>query len=44
MFSTEGQLRKRTPQNGTDRENFLSLLVDEYLQSTSYGMKYFEYI
>lgn len=37
MFSSKSQLKKRTPENGTDRENFLSLLVDEYLQSSSYG-------
>ncbi|KAL4715242.1 hypothetical protein ACJJTC_007824 [Scirpophaga incertulas] len=39
MFSTKAQLLKRTPQNGTDRENFLSLLVDEYLNTTSYDAK-----
>lgn len=37
MFSNKSQLKKRTPENGIDRENFLSLLVDEYLNSTSYG-------
>lgn len=37
MFSSKSQLQKRTPENGTDRENFLSLLVDEYLNSTSHG-------
>lgn len=37
MFSNKTQLKKRTPENGIDRENFLSLLVDEYLNSTSYG-------
>lgn len=37
MFSNKSQLNRRTPENGTDRENFLSLLVDEYLNSTSYG-------
>lgn len=37
MFSNKSQLRKRTPENGTDRETFLSLLVDEYLHSTAYG-------
>lgn len=39
MFSSKSELQKRTPENGTDRENFLSLLVDEYLQSTSYEAK-----
>lgn len=37
MFSSKAQLVKRTPENGTDRESFLSLLVDEYLHSSSYG-------
>lgn len=37
MFSNKFQLKKRTPENGIDRENFLSLLVDEYLNSTLYG-------
>ncbi|XP_013167114.1 PREDICTED: armadillo repeat-containing protein 7 [Papilio xuthus] len=39
MFSTKSQLRKRTPENGTDRENYLSLLVDEYLNSSSLDAK-----
>ncbi|XP_028175977.1 armadillo repeat-containing protein 7 [Ostrinia furnacalis] len=39
MFSSRAQLEKRTPENGTDRENFLSLLVDEYLNSSSYDAK-----
>lgn len=39
MFSTKSQLQRRTPDNGTDREQFLSLLVDEYLNSTSYDAK-----
>lgn len=37
MFSNKSLLKKRTPENGIDRENFLSLLVDEYLNSTSHG-------
>ncbi|KAJ0181294.1 hypothetical protein K1T71_003379 [Dendrolimus kikuchii] len=39
MFSSEAQLKRRTPINGTDRENFLTLLVDEYLNSTSIDAK-----
>ncbi|KPJ13706.1 Armadillo repeat-containing protein 7 [Papilio machaon] len=39
MFSTKSQLRKRTPENGTDRESYLSLLVDEYLNSSSIDAK-----
>uniref|UniRef100_A0A2A4K3W2 MaoC-like domain-containing protein n=1 Tax=Heliothis virescens TaxID=7102 RepID=A0A2A4K3W2_HELVI len=39
MFSSKTQLQKRTPENGTDRESFLSLLVDEYLHSSSYDAK-----
>ncbi|KAJ8733919.1 hypothetical protein PYW07_014470 [Mythimna separata] len=39
MFSNKAQLQKRTPENGTDRESFLSLLVDEFLHSTSYDAK-----
>ncbi|CAK1599989.1 unnamed protein product [Parnassius mnemosyne] len=39
MFSTKAQLQKRTPENGTDRENYLSLLVDEYLNSVSFDAK-----
>ncbi|KAM3966515.1 uncharacterized protein ACR2FA_012058 [Aphomia sociella] len=39
MFSSKIQLQKRTPENGTDRENFLSLLVDEYINSVSYDAK-----
>lgn len=37
MFSGKQYLRKRTPENGTDREDFLTLLVDEYLNSNSFG-------
>ncbi|XP_026323327.1 armadillo repeat-containing protein 7 isoform X2 [Hyposmocoma kahamanoa] len=39
MFSNKSQLKRRTPENGIDRENFLSLLVDEYLNSTLYDAK-----
>ncbi|XP_072935827.1 armadillo repeat-containing protein 7-like [Epargyreus clarus] len=39
MFSTKAQLQKRTPQNGTDRENYLSLLVDEFINSSSFDAK-----
>ncbi|XP_013193034.2 armadillo repeat-containing protein 7 [Amyelois transitella] len=39
MFSSKYQLRIRTPENGTDRENFLSLLVDEFLNSNSFDAK-----
>ncbi|XP_059049193.1 armadillo repeat-containing protein 7-like [Achroia grisella] len=39
MFSSKIQLQKRTPRNGTDRESFLSLLVDEYINSSSYDAK-----
>lgn len=39
MFSSKQHLRKCTPENGTDREEFLSLLVDEYLNSNSYDAK-----
>ncbi|XP_026726225.1 armadillo repeat-containing protein 7 [Trichoplusia ni] len=39
MFSNRAQLLKRTPENGTDRETFLSLLVDEYLNSTLHDAK-----
>ncbi|XP_073961713.1 uncharacterized protein [Choristoneura fumiferana] len=39
MFSSNQYLRKRTPENGTDREDFLTLLVDEYLNSNSYDAK-----
>ncbi|XP_068628849.1 armadillo repeat-containing protein 7 [Battus philenor] len=39
MFSTRIQLQKRTPENGIDRENYLSLLVDEYLNSSSFDAK-----
>lgn len=35
MFSSEAQLKKRTPVNGTDRKCYLTLLVDEYLHSSS---------
>ncbi|KAG6452683.1 armadillo repeat-containing protein 7 [Manduca sexta] len=39
MFSTQTQLKRRTPQNGTNREEYLSLLVDEYLNTSSYEAK-----
>ncbi|KAI5642237.1 hypothetical protein NE865_05599 [Phthorimaea operculella] len=39
MFSNKAQLKKRTPENGTDRESFLSLLVDEYINTTSFDAK-----
>lgn len=38
MFSSQAQLNKRTPENGNDRENYLSLLVDEYINTNSFGM------
>lgn len=38
MFSSQAQLKKRTPENGNDRENYLSLLVDEYINTNSFGM------
>ncbi|CAG9782880.1 unnamed protein product [Diatraea saccharalis] len=37
--SSKIQLQKRTPYNGTNRENFLSLLVDEFLNTTSKDAK-----
>ncbi|OWR46252.1 Armadillo repeat-containing protein 7 [Danaus plexippus plexippus] len=40
MFSSKTQLRKRTPENGTDRESYLSLLVDEYINSSSFDAKH----
>ncbi|CAH2099736.1 unnamed protein product [Euphydryas editha] len=39
MFSSQAQLKKRTPENGTDRENYLSLLVDEYINTNSLDAK-----
>ncbi|CAG9575983.1 unnamed protein product [Danaus chrysippus] len=39
MFSSKTQLKKRTPENGTDRESYLSLLVDEYINSSSFDAK-----
>nr|XP_004924642.1 armadillo repeat-containing protein 7 isoform X2 [Bombyx mori] len=39
MFSSRAHLQKRTPKDGTDREAYLSLLVDEYLHSSSYEAK-----
>lgn len=39
MFSSKFQLQKRTPKNGTDRESFLSLLVDEFINSSSHDAK-----
>ena len=38
MFSSRAQLKKRTPEDGTDREDYLSLLVDEYINTNSFGM------
>ncbi|XP_034841454.1 armadillo repeat-containing protein 7 [Maniola hyperantus] len=35
MFSSKVQLQKRTPENGTDRESYLTLLVDEYINKES---------
>lgn len=37
MFTSLSYLKKHTPENGTDRESYLSLLVDEYLNSASNG-------
>ncbi|XP_026484471.2 armadillo repeat-containing protein 7 [Vanessa tameamea] len=39
MFSSQAQLRKRTPEDGTDRENYLSLLVDEFINTNSFEAK-----
>ncbi|XP_023940148.2 armadillo repeat-containing protein 7 [Bicyclus anynana] len=39
MFSSKVQLQKRTPANGTDREGYLSLLVDEYINTDSFESK-----
>lgn len=39
MFSSQSQLNKRTPENGNDRENYLSLLVDEYINTNSFDAK-----
>ncbi|CAH0722746.1 unnamed protein product, partial [Brenthis ino] len=39
MFSSRSQLKKRTPEDGTDREDYLSLLVDEYINSNSFDAK-----
>ncbi|KAJ2946288.1 hypothetical protein O0L34_g12324 [Tuta absoluta] len=39
MFCNKAQLKKRTPENGTDRESFLSLLVDEYINTSSFDAK-----
>ncbi|XP_055611612.1 armadillo repeat-containing protein 7-like [Uranotaenia lowii] len=35
MFSSEEQLKKRTPKEGIDRREFISLLVDEYYENIS---------
>ncbi|XP_055547668.1 LOW QUALITY PROTEIN: uncharacterized protein LOC129731587 [Wyeomyia smithii] len=35
MFSTHDQLRKRTPKEGIDRREYISLLVDEYYETQS---------
>ncbi|CAK1548416.1 unnamed protein product [Leptosia nina] len=39
MFTNLSYLKKHTPENGTDRESYLSLLVDEYLNSSSLDSK-----
>lgn len=37
MFSNKERLQKRTPANGIDRKEYISLLVDEYYETTSVG-------
>ncbi|CAG4923981.1 unnamed protein product [Colias eurytheme] len=39
MFTSLSYLKKHTPENGTDRESYLSLLVDEFINSSSYDAK-----
>ncbi|XP_038209363.1 armadillo repeat-containing protein 7 [Zerene cesonia] len=39
MFTSLSYLKKHTPQNGTDRESYLSLLVDEFINSPSNDAK-----
>ncbi|XP_022122892.1 armadillo repeat-containing protein 7 isoform X1 [Pieris rapae] len=39
MFTSLSYLKKHTPENGTDRESYLSVLVDEYLNSNSVDAK-----
>ncbi|XP_041974128.1 armadillo repeat-containing protein 7-like [Aricia agestis] len=39
MFTNRAQLKRRTPDNGVDRENYLSLLVDEYINTNFFDNK-----
>lgn len=35
MFSTHDQLKRRTPKDGIDRREFITLLVDEYYETSN---------
>lgn len=37
MFSTADRLAKRTPKEGIDRRTYISLLVDEYYETSNIG-------
>ncbi|VVC87968.1 unnamed protein product [Leptidea sinapis] len=39
MFTSSAYLKKHTPENGIDRESYLSLLVDEYFNTSLYDAK-----
>lgn len=40
MFSSADRIRKRTPQRGIDRKEYITLLVDEYYETTNLGKKF----
>lgn len=40
MFSNRAHLKRKTPENGIERKEFISLLVDEYYETTDIGMKF----
>lgn len=37
MFSSIDRLKKRTPEQGIDRKEYIQLLVDEYYETTNVG-------
>lgn len=40
MFTTKTTLRQRTPENGTNREQYLSLLLKEFINAKSKDARY----
>lgn len=40
MFINHNRLKTKTPDNGIDRKEYISLLVDEFYETTDIGKSY----